>query len=187
MFRIKILAAVMVIIASAQSIAQLDSFHAGKVITDYGKIAKVDGMDSLPENASFKVSFDVAKQAQLGEVNRSLDSVARFINMHAEAGVSVDRINLAVVIHGGAVKDMTIEKSYQSLAKNPTQLTQPLNANAALISALQQQGVVFYVCGQSAVYHGVKTSDLLPGVKMSLSAMTAHALLQQQGYSLNPF
>jgi hypothetical protein len=33
----------------------------------------------------------------------------------------------------------------------------------------------------------VKTEDLLPGVEMALSAMTAHALLQQQGYTFNPF
>jgi hypothetical protein len=28
---------------------------------------------------------------------------------------------------------------------------------------------------------------ILPGVEMALSAMTAHALLLQQGYTLNPF
>jgi len=28
---------------------------------------------------------------------------------------------------------------------------------------------------------------LLPGVEMALSAMTAHAILQQEGYTLNPF
>ena len=43
------------------------------------------------------------------------------------------------------------------------------------------------VCGQSAACYGVKTDDLLPGVEMAVSAMTAHALLQQQGYTLNPF
>ena len=44
-----------------------------------------------------------------------------------------------------------------------------------------------FVCGQSAAYYGVATDDLLPGVEMALSAMTAHALLQQQDYSINPF
>ena len=29
--------------------------------------------------------------------------------------------------------------------------------------------------------------DMLPGVEMALSAMTAHAVLQQAGYRLNPF
>ena len=105
--------------------------------------------------------------------------------MHADAGVSSERIDLAVVIHGGAVKDMTQDKFYQ--AQNNKQHDQPLNANAALISALHKQGGQFYVCGQSATHRGIKVTDLLPGVKMSLSAMTAHALLQQQGYTINPF
>jgi intracellular sulfur oxidation DsrE/DsrF family protein len=47
--------------------------------------------------------------------------------------------------------------------------------------------VQLLVCGQSAAYCDVKSDDLLPGVEMALSAMTAHALLQQQGYTLNPF
>jgi hypothetical protein len=34
---------------------------------------------------------------------------------------------------------------------------------------------------------GVGTSDLIEGVEMALSAMTAHAVLQRQGYALNPF
>ena len=177
----------MALLISAHSVAQSDAFHAGKVIKEYGKIAKLQGIETLPKNTSFKVSFDVAKQAPMGELNRSLDSVARFINMHADAGVPLAQINLAVVIHGGAVKDMTGEKFYQSQGESTDQQKLSSNANAALIAALRDQGVQFYLCGQSAAYHGVKTKDLLPGVKMSLSAMTAHALLQQQGYTLNPF
>lgn len=43
------------------------------------------------------------------------------------------------------------------------------------------------LCGQSAAASGIERVDLLPGVEMALSAMTAHALLQQDGYTLNPF
>ena len=49
------------------------------------------------------------------------------------------------------------------------------------------QGVRVIVCGQSAAYYDVENDALLPGVEMALSAMTAHAVLQQQGYALNPF
>ena len=61
------------------------------------------------------------------------------------------------------------------------------NASAAAIAQLQDHGVEFYLCGQSAAAQGISNADLLPGVKMSLSAMTAHALLQQQGFTINPF
>lgn len=170
----------------AQSVyAQSDAFKAGKTIVNYGKTATVPGMVALPKEATFKVSFDVAKMAKAGEINRSIESVARFINMHTAHGVAVKDINLAVVIHGSAVKDFT-NQSFFPTGLNDAETTVS-NKNADLIDVLQQNGVKFYVCGQSATYHGIKTEDLLPGVNMSLSAMTAHALLQQQGYTINPF
>ena len=43
------------------------------------------------------------------------------------------------------------------------------------------------LCGQTAVARDISADDLLPGVTMALSAMTAHAQLQQAGYTLNPF
>ena len=175
MHQIKTLITVMLCMASVSAFAQLDSFHAGKTIADYGQIATVEGMNPIPKESQFKISFDVSKAAAKGEVNRSLNSAARFINMHTAVGIPMENIDLAVVIHGGAVKDM---------AKSGDDY---VHINTELIQALSEHGVRFYVCGQSAAYYGVKTEDLLPGVTMSLSAMTAHALLQQQGYTLNPF
>lgn len=60
-------------------------------------------------------------------------------------------------------------------------------ASADLVATLVDHGVRIYVCGQTAAYYSVATDDLLPGVDMALSAMTMHALLQQQGFTLNPF
>lgn len=170
----------LLILCLAPICAQTASVQTGPAITEYGMVAKVPGMEPLPKDAQFKVSFDVSRQAKTATVNRSIESAARFINMHAAAGVKPENVELAMVIHGSAVKDMTADAFYQ-------QATSGQNANAALIKVLQENGVKFYVCGQSAAYHGVKHTDLLPGVKMALSAMTAHALLQQQGYTLNPF
>jgi intracellular sulfur oxidation DsrE/DsrF family protein len=49
------------------------------------------------------------------------------------------------------------------------------------------QGVRFILCGQSGAAYGIRQEDLIPGVETALSAMTAHALLQQRGYTVNPF
>lgn len=160
--------------------AQAEQFQAGPAIIDYGKVAQVEGMQALPENVQFKVSFDVYKMAQPGEVNRALDSVARFINMHVANGIKAENMQLAVVVHGSSVKEMTQKDFYQKQTGKD-------NANIELIKQLQKHGVEFFVCGQSATYYKVKNTELLAGVNMSLSAMTAHALLQQQGFTLNPF
>lgn len=125
---------------------------------------------TIPEDAEFRHSFDVSRRADDGALNRTLESAARFINMHARAGVNTDRIELVVVVHGSAVHDVSVE-----------------SASADLVAALVGNGVRIVVCGQSAAYYGVETGDLLPGVEMAISAMTVHALLQQQGYTLNPF
>jgi len=61
------------------------------------------------------------------------------------------------------------------------------NANATIIKALLKKNVRIILCGQTASYYEIDNEDLLPGVEMALSAMTAHALLQQEGYTLNGF
>ncbi len=157
-----------------------DGFSTGPLIKDYGPVADAEGRAPIPPDTTFKVSFDVGAQGQPGELNRSLISAARFLNMHAKAGVDTERMSLAFVIHGKAVHDVTRDAHYSEQTGKP-------NANADLIKALQDNGVTIAVCGQSAAYHGVDVDDLLPGVTMSISAMTEHAILQQNGYTLNPF
>lgn len=156
-------------------------FHAGTVIKDFGPVATVDGHEPLPASATFSVAFDVAEAAKPGAINRTLESAARFINMHAEAGVPRDAVRVAVVVHGPASFDLTDAASFGKKHDGAA------NANLAAIAALIDNGVEIHLCGQSAAALGITRADLAPGVKMALSAMTAHALLQQHGYTLNPF
>ena len=162
---------VLSILVTTSTRADLSAFTAGPAIEDFGPVADIELTLPLPKDAVFKHSFDVSRRADDGEVNRTIESAARFINMHARAGVDADRIELAVVVHGAAVHDVSGEDS----------------GSAELIAILIERGVRIIVCGQSAAYYDVETDDLLPGVEMALSAMTVHALLQQEGYTLNPF
>ena len=148
-----------------------DKFSTGPVFKDYGPVASVDLTMPVDPELKLKHSFDVSTPAAAGELNATLVSAARFINMHARAGIAEENIQVAVVVHGKAVMEMAGEGS----------------ASAGLIEALTSHGVRIIICGQSAAYYDVATADLLPGVEMALSAMTAHAVLQQQGYTVNPF
>lgn len=156
-------------------------FHKGAVIPEFGNIASVKFDMAIPKGTNFKVRFDVAKQAAPAKVNSTFESAARFINMHVEAGVPRENIKLALVIHGGASLDVTTKAFYRSRNKDRS------NSSASAVATLLKHNVEFYICGQSATYHKIGKSNLLPGVNIALSAMTAHALLDQQGYSLNPF
>ena len=150
-------------------------FKSGPVIEGYGAVAVIEGAEKLPAGVKFKVAMDATKRSEGTKVNGVFERTARFLNMHVAAGVPEENIKLAVVVHGSAVFDVTNDAKYGS--ENP---------NAELVRLLQAHGVTFHVCGQAAAYHKVSKPDLMPGVKMEISAMTAHALLQQQGYTLNP-
>lgn len=172
-FRLLIVLGAFSISPTAQA-GQAD-FVPGPVIPAYGAIARVEGAAPLPANASFKVAFDVSRPSDAGKVNRGLETATRFLNMHVASGVPESNIAITIVVHGAAAQDLTRPAAG---AESP---------NAALIAALVSHGVRIYLCGQTAVALDIAAEDLLPGVQMALSAMTIHALLQQDGYTLNPF
>lgn len=154
-------------------------FQTGPVFDNWGRHAPVAGV-TFDDTTHFSVAFDVAKAAEKGELNRRFDSLARFINMHVASGVKQKNIRLALIVHGGATLELLSNAQYK--AKTGVD-----NANIALLEALMEAQVKVIVCGQSAAAHGVPAESLLLGVDVALSAMTAHAQLQQQGYTVNPF
>lgn len=162
------------------SMASSDQFMAGPVLKNYGKHATVQQDLIFDKNSVFKVAFDISEQAKVGDINRKIDTLARFINMHVANGVPAKNIHLALVVHGKAGFDLLKGPLYQ-------EKFQLNNANNALLQELMNNQVTVYLCGQSAAYFDITNEMIQPGVKMALSALTAHAVLQNQGYKVNPF
>jgi intracellular sulfur oxidation DsrE/DsrF family protein len=161
--------------------AQNAQFHPGPVFPDVAPVATIDSDMVIAPGTVFKVTYDVTAQATPGEANRSFETAARFLNSHVEAGVPEGNINVAYVVHGKAIIDLLQPGAYAARAGGKP------NATAALVAKLRAHRVNFYVCGQSAAAQGIAKADLLPGVKMAISASSAHALLGMQGYTLIPF
>ena len=157
-----------------------DVFKPGGAVKTFGKIAAVDSDVDIPNGTVFKVRFDSGRDSSKG-INSTLDSVARFINLKHAAGIPKDNIQLAIVVHGSASLDVTVDEFYAAQKKGRT------NGSAEAVAELQKHNVKFYICGQSAAYNKIKKTDLLPGVKVAHSAMTIHALLGSDDYLLNPF
>jgi len=155
-------------------------FTDGPVIFGYGKHAPVQQDIKLEKDTVLKVVFDVAKAGENEEVNRAFNSIARFLNMHVANGIPKKNIHLAIVVHGSATNEMLNNKKY--IAKYDKK-----NPNIELISTLLKNNVEFIQCGQSAAAHKMPNQDMIEGVDMALSAMTAHAILAAKGYSQNPF
>ena len=154
-------------------------FKTGPVFEQFGKHAAVSGVSIAPEQR-FKIAFDVARGAEAGSMNQGFNKLARFINMHVANGARVENLQLALVVHGSATLDVVKNAVYKKR-------TDHQNASEKLLLALMDKGVRVIVCGQSSAKHKVTQQMLIEGVEMDLSAMTAHARLAQEGYSLNPF
>jgi len=150
----------------------------GPVIEGYGPTYPINDRDvPLRENYAYKAAFDSAVNPDETKLNTGLVSVARYLNMHARNGVSVDNMNIAVVVHGPALKTLLTDDSYFSRYGID-------NPNTELVQKLHAAGVEFYVCGQSVMFGGFEKEELVGPAKVALSAMTMMTELQSDGYAL---
>ena len=163
------------VLAAGMATAGPEAFATGPLIEGYGLNARVPQAAPLPADAAFKVAIDVVEGGVDGELNGKFKTAASLINLLNASGVPAERIEVGLVVHGPAYRDLLVDDAYGG--DNP---------NAELIAALQAHGATLYYCGQSAVYRDIAAEDLLPGVKVTLSATITHAMLQQQGYALRP-
>ena len=150
-------------------------------VFDFVQITRVQSDVAIPRDTVLKVVYDTYRGAESGKVNGTFLSAARFINMHVDAGHPKENIKVAIVVHGTTSIDVTQDAFYGEHHGGAK------NANAEVIAALVAEGVDFYICGQSAAFRGVTRDNILPGVKFSHSAMTAHAMLQKEGYAIIPW
>lgn len=153
----------------------------GPIIEGYGPTYPISDRDvPLPGNFTYKAVFDLAKYpGETSSLNPYLVSVARFLNMHARNGVPAANMDLAVVVHGAAVKNLLNDKAYETRyqGKNP---------NLELLGKLHDAGVRIYVCGQSMTFGGIDRGELAEPAQVALSAMTMLTVLQSEGYALLP-
>ncbi len=154
----------------------------GKIISDYGETLKVADIDIKTDvSAEFKVIFDVAQSSDdKSVINKYIVTAARFLNMHADAGMDPSQLKVAMTIHGGAWQDVLSNEAYREKygVDNP---------NVELINQLTEAGADIIICGQTAEYRGITKQNANPNVKFALSAMTALLQYQENGYTFFKF
>ncbi len=154
----------------------------GPRIVDYGPVYDVPSPAfATPLDRDYKAVFDVARSpSEPDRVNPSIETLARFLNMHARAGVPDERIDIALVLHGGAGKDALDHASYRKRFDVD-------NPNLELLEQLRAAGVQVILCGQTAASRGFERRELAAPVDLALSAMTALVTLQNEGFRLISF
>jgi intracellular sulfur oxidation DsrE/DsrF family protein len=151
----------------------------GPVITSGGPVYEVANPDfTTPMDTQLKAVFEMRNPPENpARTNQQLGTMARYLNMHARAGVPRENVRVAAVVHGGASSALLQDEFYQERegVENP---------NKELIREIIAAGGQVILCGQTAGARNITRDQLLPGVQLALSAMTALTVLQQQGYQL---
>jgi len=157
--------------------AQAQSPATGPIIEQWGPAFDVPGTPyNLDAAEEHRVVFDIGDAPEdPAALNRGIESAARFLNMHARAGIDPGRLHLAVVLHGAAAAAALNDAAYRARSGVD-------NPDRGLVEALAGAGVRFFLCGQTAGHRGYDPADLLPQVALAVSAMTAHVRLQEEGY-----
>ena len=162
--------------------AQQTTTKMGPILENFGKVFQIENPELLlQKDKEYKVIFDIYTDRANGKkINPLINTVARYLNMHAQQGVPLKNMKVVVVMHGEATKDVLNTNAYQKLfnTKNP---------NTELLHALKEVNVELLVCGQSYLAHGFDPKDKSNNVKMELSALTVLVEYQSNGYQLITF
>lgn len=156
------------------------SRSTGPVFDRFGEVFDGVEPDYMPPVQEYRVLFDV----WVGPENKSapnprLNTLARFMNYNARAGIDVENMHLAVVLHGSAGKAVLSRDAYEARfgVDNP---------DLALLEALTAHGVRVLMCGQSAASRGYAKDEMIAPVEIAASAYTAILGLQEEGYRMMP-
>jgi len=162
--------------------AQKTETKMGPILDNFGKVFQLKNPDLLlQKDKEYNVIFDIYTDRSKGEkINPLLNTVARYLNMHAQQGVPAENMKVVVIMHGAATKSTLNAASY----KKQYQVENP---NNELIHALKEANVELFVCGQSYLANGFELNDKSTEVKLALSALTALVEYQSEGYQLINF
>jgi intracellular sulfur oxidation DsrE/DsrF family protein len=170
------------LILTQLTFAQKNDPKTGPVIKDYGPTWAIDNPDfKTNPKIKYKVVFDIHNTPEdPAAINPMLTTLARFMNMHAAAGVPLKNLKAVGVIHNRASVDAMNNEAYREKfgVDNP---------NIPLMEALEEAGVKIYMCGQSINARGIDPDRMAAPVKTALSAMTVFLSLQSEGYQLIKF
>lgn len=185
--------------STLRSMTQADSIKVEKEFADKTKWAKLLSVAIYPalyggENSGvipvkdrteipdptieYKLLFELTTanpDSIAKEINVGLTEISRVINLHVASGIPLKKITPVIVVHAGALFSITNNDYYKEHRKMD-------NPNLKLIDDLRNVGATFIACGQAMAFLDVKKEDLLPFVKISLTAQTVLSSYQLKGF-----
>jgi len=154
---------------------------SGPVINSTGFSIKVENPTfAIPDGHVFKTVWEIT-QADTASPSQQLTTIARYLNVHVRHGIPEARLHTAAVVHGGGWIALLTDEAFGARYGGKA------NPSRQLVTELLASGTQLVLCGQTAGARSVKQEELLPGVTIAISAMTAFNIFQVQGFQFQPW
>jgi len=144
-------------------------------------VLPVSNPTEVPDpNMDYKLLFELVEanpDSVKSEINFGLAEVARIMNLHVAAGIPAKRIIPVIVVHGPALWAIATNEYFKEKKKID-------NPNLKIIAELEKAGAKIIACGQAMQFFEFKREEILPEVKISITAQTVLSSYQLKGYVL---
>ena len=148
-------------------------------IQGYGSVVRLPDAAHQPRPGT-KLLVDVTRGGDPNKLNPAIEKVAKYVNLYAGGGAEPADVQIAVVFHGDATLSVLNADAYAEKFKTQG------NPNLDLLHQLHEAGVELSVCGQSLISKGSQPEEVAVLVDTAVSALTAVANLQADGYAYLP-
>lgn len=151
-------------------------------VENYGGIFEIPYAVEKPDpTLDYKIVIEVERESEHPDsLSWAINNVARLVNLHVMGGVPKEKLDVVMVIHGGATYNVMENTAYMKKYKTN-------NPNLRLFKELSDAGVKILVCGQSLINRKVDRNKMVPEVKVATSMLTTLTTYQLKGYALLKF
>lgn len=174
------------------SLAYKDSIRLEKLLekADYPVIKRskysaalaVSNIDEKPDpKMKYKLLVEITgwekDSASVRKVSGSLAEAGRILNLHIEAEIDKKNIEMVIVAHAGALNALLTNEKYKKKFHTD-------NPNLDIIKQFQDNNIKIIACGQAMHFVDISKEDLLPVVKVALSAKIVLSTYLSKGFIL---
>jgi len=111
------------------------------------------------------------------KLNEGLAEIGRIINLHVASGVPRENLELAIVIHGGALNTYLTNDAFRKKFKTD-------NPNLDILRQFSDLHARLIACGQAELFFNIPAENMITEVKTAFSARVALSTYQLKGYTL---
>ncbi len=153
---------------------------------EWSAVFPVNNVEEIPDPAmKYKLLMELVDFAPKDpdstikkNVNLGLVEVGRIINLHIAAGIPKENLDIVIIVHASALRAFLNNDEYKKKygVDNP---------NIPFLKEMESVGFKLLACGQAILFLGLEKEQMLPGVKVALTAKTVLTSYQLKNYVLN--